>query len=137
MDYAKMAQTALRLIEANGRVVDVVRIQRQPADPAKPWRGPNTPRVEDGSETEDVDKITVLASFVEPSSLVRFGFKSEELDGTRRVEEVALIAAASLGGRDLTDFDEINDGAVAYKIELIRRIAPADVALLYMVGIRR
>lgn len=138
MDFEKLAATTNRLIAANGRLINIIRVQRGTDNPLKPWRGDPTPRLQEDGEDEEVEIVaSVRASFIEPSSLVRFGFKSEELDGTRRVEQVALISAVSLGENDLTYYDEIMDGTIRYKIELIRRIAPADVALLYMVGVRR
>lgn len=138
MDYDRIALVAERLIASNGRLINIVRIQRGPVDPAKPWRGDPTPREDNPGDPDSVVVLAnIRAAFVEPSSLVRFGFKSEEFEGVRRVEQVALIAASSLGGQDLTNYDEIEDGSVNYKIELTRRISPAGIPILYMVGIRR
>ena len=38
-DFVKLAATAQRLVEANGRAVDLFRVNRTPDDPARPWRG--------------------------------------------------------------------------------------------------
>jgi hypothetical protein len=43
-DYVRLAATAKRLVESNGRPVSFVRLQDAPADPDKPWRGAADPR---------------------------------------------------------------------------------------------
>lgn len=79
-NYAKLAATAQRLIEKNGRAVTLSRRGEIVSDNNKPWRGNTVP-----SEFPDVPCIGVL-----------LGLKGvDQPDGTRKMQQNGLIAVKS------------------------------------------
>jgi hypothetical protein len=123
-NYVKLAATAKRLIELNGRTVTLVRKTRAPADAAKPWRGP--------SGTGN----TVVAS---PKAVIYPATEKNE-DGTlvSRGFEKAMVAHDSISpAQDLSDIDSIIDGSVTYKVIKAYRIGPGDVVIHYEFDLKR
>jgi len=123
-NYVKLAATAKRLIELNGRTVTLVRKVRTPADSAKPWRGPSGT----GNTTVASPKAVVYPAVEknEDGQLVSRGF------------EKALIAHDSLSSpQDLTDIDSIVDGGVTYKVIKAHRVGPGDVTIHYEFDLKR
>lgn len=119
VDFVKLAATAKRLIDANGRTVTVRKQGSTPVDPAKPWRGQSTP---------EADSVTGKAVFVSPSDL---GYVVENQDNVKRADQVALFSANDDGGKALETFDTIVDGSVEWKILRTEVLKPADTRLIY------
>ncbi len=124
-NFTKLAATALRLINANGRTVTVVKRGNNPVDSDKPWRG-----------QADFDKTVVSgkAVFVNSSDL---GFTVTDENNVKRSVKVALFAASSDGDSELETFDEIRDGSVKWQITKTEVLAPGDIRLLYMFEVKR
>lgn len=124
-DFTKLATTAKRLIEKNGRSVVVVKRGKQPQDTDQPWRGQtNFPEAE----------VSGLAVFVDSSDL---GYTVMDEENVKRSVKVALFAAANDGSNNLETFDEIRDGDVKWQISKAEVLAPADTRLLYMFEVKR
>lgn len=137
INYAKVAENAKRLLDAHGRDVTLRQVSRTPEDNDKPWRGSATPR----ATAEVVFEHTIKAVFVEPYSLIRYGFTGLTEDEIRRVSVVVISS-----GKDVTDLgfdammvDELVDdqASVIYKVELVRELSPGSVPLMYVWGARR
>lgn len=123
VDFVKLAKTAKRLIEENGRTITV---QKQgPADVTQPWREATTPTL---------TTVTGKAAFVDTGSLGAFWVNA---DNVKRSEKVALFAANNDGGNSLEDFDQIVDGSTTWKIDRTEVLQPADIRLIYMFGVSR
>lgn len=123
-NYVKLAATAKRLIELNGRTVTLVRKTRTAADAAKPWRGPSGT----GNTTVATPKAVIYPAVEknEDGALVSRGF------------EKAMIAHDSLSPKqDLTDIDAIVDGGVTYKVIKAYRIGPGDTTIHYEFDLKR
>lgn len=132
MDYERMAATTQRLIEKNGRRISILRLNRTPTDPSKPWRGGETPR-----DPEAV-KVDVKGTFVEPASLARYGFYERDDELVKRVTQYVLVAGNSVGQeKNFEEFDEVVDGDIHWKITRVRMLKPADRVMLYAIGVRR
>lgn len=130
VDFARLAQTAQRLIEANGRSVMLRKRDRTPADPAEPWRGPDTtPTPPDG------DVQTAIVAFVPPSG-TGFG-RNRIIDGTLAdsFDQIGLLAADSVPGIDIEDFSTVEDGTKAWKIENVKTLRPADQTIIYALSL--
>lgn len=130
VDFTALATTAKTLVDANGRDVTFLKFDRAAADANKPWRGPSDAR---GDADASVD---LKAAFVEPSGAVRLGITSEHGALFRRAQQIMIVPAASTA-EDLTTFQEVVDGGSNWKITDIETLKPADVTLLYFVGVRR
>lgn len=124
VNYVRIAATAKRLIEENGRDVILIKKSRAPADSATPWRGPS------GSGDNVVGTIKALIYPKEERSqdgeLVYKGF------------EVAMLAHDSLAAPvDLTTLDAIKDGGITYKIFKASKLGPGDTVLSYELHMKR
>lgn len=125
-DMAKMAVTAKRLIDLNGRTVTLVKHGNTPADSDKPWRGISSP-VE--------ATVTGKAVFV-PRTLLQTVFSRDE-GGVKMEGEYALFAANDDGGNNLELFNVLQDGGRDWKIKHVELIAPGDTRVLYMIEVER
>lgn len=136
VDFAKSAALAKRLVEANGRTVELLRQNRTAADPSAPWRGPSfaaEPAAGTGGRS-----VEVLACFV-PVGGSGLGRSSID-EGTtvvRSAQQVALVAAPSAAGIDLSDFDVIRDGVDVWKIIAIHELRPAGTSVLWSIEVTR
>lgn len=128
-DFTKLAATAKRLIEANGRSVTVRRLNRTPTDPAQPWRASEDPRA-------GATSVTVKACFVDPTSASRLGFLVQDTELVSRLAQVALVAATSTA-EVLEGFDELTDGGQSYRIDGVDVLKPADVKMIYVLKLAR
>lgn len=122
--HAKFATLAERLIEKNGRTLDLKRQSSTPSDAAKPWRGGQA------TYAEEVDVIGVVVEYDE-----------EEIDGDiiRRGDKRALVAVNSLpevGRPDLTKFHNLFDGTSVYSIVNVSVIEPGAVRIMYDIQLR-
>lgn len=123
-NYVKLAATAKRLIEQNGRTVMLVKKTRTAADTAKPWRGPSGT----GNTTIASPKAVVYPAYEkgDDGTLVSRGF------------EKAMIAHDSLSPKlDLTTIDSIIDGGVTYRVIRANRVGPGDIIIHYEFDLKR
>lgn len=126
-DFAKLAATAKRLIEKNGRPIDLYRRSTTPADPLKPWRG--TELTATGGALQGVRAAVVPAA---GSGFGRTRTNDTTRDSAR--DQVALIAASSIpAGVDLEVFTEIVDGGRSWRIGEVWKLQPADIPLVFVV----
>lgn len=131
VNYTRLAATAKRLIEANGRSVTFRMRDRTAANVAQPWRGPdNIPTPPDG------EVVTAVGVFVpaEGSGLGR----QRVVDGTLldTSEQVCIVAATSLpSGTDLGQFSTVEDTGRAWKIDYVDTLAPGATTLIYVLGV--
>ena len=126
-DFDKLAATAQRLINANGRTVQIVKFGNTPQDSEQPWRGQKG--------TTYLQSVTGKAAFVPKTQLVTTF--AEVTDGVLLEGEYALFAADDDGGYALEDFDAIVDGGKEWSIGKTEIIAPADKRVLYMFEVKR
>lgn len=127
-DFVRLAVTAKRLIEKNGRTLLFYKRERTAANPAQPWRGAT-------AATPDGSGVSILGCVV-PASGSGFG-RQRSVDGTSAdtFEQVALIAANSVpAGADLESFSSVVDtDSRAWKIDGVEKMQPADVPLVFVV----
>lgn len=123
INYVKAAATALRLITANGGAVSLVKLDRVPADSAKPWRA--------GGVTD----TTVVAQ------AVLLSYDETDVDGdiVRRGDRKALVAFTGVGGADILLFDNLIDqNSGKWRIENINLLDPTGAnGILYTLQLRR
>lgn len=125
MDYVKLAATVTRLINKNGRSTVLQKMESEPADPDKPWKGAGTPTV--------ATEVSAKGVFVPPTGDALGGeFISTEL--LSRASEVLLVGP---NVTDLTEFNAVVDNAVRWRIEWCYTLRPADSILLYAFGVKR
>ncbi len=133
VNYTKLADTALRLVQDSGRDMTFRRLNRTPADVAKPWRGATAPRATAGLDTS----VTAKAVVVPPGQSSTLGFLAEDSELVKRSEQILLVALGSTSTVDLSTYDEVLDGATLWKIDLVQILKPGGTVLLFAVGVKR
>lgn len=131
VDYSQLATTAKRLVDANGRSVTFVKMDRTPADASKPWRGAAAPT------SSPAATLAAIGVFVEPSSASRLGISSEESDLVKRSTKIMIVALGSGSSEDLKDYDQVLDEGNYWKITAVEQLKPGDTSLLFFVGVAR
>lgn len=132
VDFVNLANTAQRLIEANGRQVTFRRDDRAPADPGKPYEGP-APTVTPG----DGEELTPIMAFVPPSGAGLGILRMIDPTLREQFDEVGLVAANSLpAGTELERFDSVLDNGRPWRIGRVARLQPGTVPLLFAVGLK-
>lgn len=132
INYAKAQATALRLLTENGRPVTLVKFATDPDDPDRPWLG--------SSESEE---LTVTAVFTDPVSEKDLGSAEIVMEGGHKSgEKIAFIAASeNLDGDgdpiDLTEYDQLIDDGLTYKMVEIHTLSPGPIPLMYEVRLER
>lgn len=138
INYTKAARTALRLLTANGRQVQIVRLSNKAKDPNMPWYG---------SEELPDSTITVTAAFVDPVSekdlgsaemLTNVGNETSVKSGS----QIAFIAAtenldANGNPIDIATYHRMIDGGFTYRMVEIHTLSPGGTKLMYEVRLER
>ena len=128
-DFTKLAATAKRLIDANGRSITLTRQGVTEGDPTKPWRTVSSPVAEE---------VTGAGVFVttEPGKLGAQWFNTDNL---KRGDQVVFFAALNDGGKSLEEFDTVTDSldGTVWKIINAQLLSPATTKLLYQFQVRR
>ncbi len=137
-DFVKLAATAKKLVEENGRLVTLFRKSRTPAVAGEPWRGP------DPATPDPTGGIgPVLVAFV-PATGGGFGKLLFDSDETLRVkiDQVGLLASDSVLAltpprtlEQVEEADTLRDGSKVYKIRSVGHLKPADTSLLLVLGL--
>ena len=137
-NFTKAAATAKRLVEANGRRVELFRSNRTPDDTTKPWRGTSEqPHVSEGGAG-----FPVVMAFV-PASGGGFGKLLRDLAGSLQVtfEQMGLLASDSIPSgytfQDVEQADRVRDGDDIWRIVVREHLRPASKSVLFMVGLAR
>lgn len=127
VDYVRLAATAKRLVEANGRDLSFVRLAETPTDPAEPWRGKTAPR-------EAATVVLGSGVAVPPSSATTLGIHVMDDHFLKRSDQILICVAEE----EIDNFDEvIDEGSTVWKIEGVEKLRPAETTLLYFVGVKR
>ena len=136
-DFVKLAATAKRLIEKNGRAVTLYRRERTPAVSSDPWRG--TP----ASAKPEATLGPVKMAFV-PAGGSGLGKMITDASGqlTKEIDQVGFLAADSVvalspAEPDVKKYDTLVDGSErAYKIQQVGELKPADTTVIYFLGLK-
>jgi hypothetical protein len=125
MDYAAALELAVTLIDANGRSVTFQELSATPVDAAKPWKGAGTPTV--------ASTVVKKAVFLPHTGAISLGKDFIDSDLLKRCEQFALVD----GEDDLSVFHQVLDGSTVWRIAWIKELKPADLTILYAVGVKR
>lgn len=121
MNYDKLQQTALRLISKNGRDITLKKLKVIDNDVV--W----------GGEADKWDSFTQSgkAVFVMNSSKLGKTIISDEL--LAQCQQICILQPMA----SITQFDHITDNSVDWKIKWIHELTPANLNMLYIVGVAR
>lgn len=137
-DFVKLAATAKRLVEKNGREVELFKADRTPADSTKPWRGSAArPTPAKGGR-----RIRAKMAFV-PASGSGFGKLVADSGGSlqQAFDQVGLLASASLptgvASREVEESDHVVDGDDVWKVVTRGHLRPSSTSVLFVLGLAR
>lgn len=131
VDYVRLAATAKRLIDKNGRQISFVKLNETPENSSRPWNGPD----EDGADT----LLALRGVFVPPNTVRQFGLTALG-EGTEFQDLIAFsqqIIITAQGENDLREYTSVIDRSDRWGIIGLQVLRPADVTLLAFVGVRR
>lgn len=146
MDYAKLAQTAKRLIEKNGAPMTFSKLGRTPADAAKPWRGPVAAASDPAEPTDPVEYADVKAVIVpidwskgDPRIGELYGGVTLSPDILARGFATLYVAEQSFpaGHVSLKTLDFVDDGETRWKIVQSIPIKPGATELIYQMVVEQ
>jgi hypothetical protein len=129
-DYTNIANTALRLVEKYGRSMVVLKFVTTPANESKPWEGAEDPR-------EEAEAETINAVSVSTGEAVKLGMHTQDSDMVKRSDQILIVAPGAANQIDLSDFNEVADQGVNWKITMVEKLQPASTILLFYIGIKR
>lgn len=131
VDFTRLAETAKRLIDENGRSIKIIKLNQTPDDNAKPWRG------NDNSRTSPADEIDTKGVFVDIAGLASLGNITVDEELIKRSEMFVILNAIDFGSSQGEDFEEVQDNNISWKIEGVRKLQPADTTVMYYMGLRK
>lgn len=131
VDFTRLAATAKRLVDANGRSITLNKLEADVPDAAKPWRGAAAP-----AATPEAT-ITLSGVAVSPVGAVNLGIAAAEDDFIKRATEIFIAAPGSTPIADLKQFQQLVDGSDTFAINEVRELRPADLTLLYYISVRK
>lgn len=131
-DYTYIADRAKDLIAKFGRPITVIQYDDTIDDPTKPWRGAADLR------STPIAEVVAFGVFVEPIGARALGISTQAGELLKRADAILLVSLGSASsGVDLSLFDEVVDGARRWKIEVVEKLQPGDLTLLYFLGVKR
>lgn len=121
VDFASLAATALRLIEANGRAISIRKVTTAaPPDPAKPW-------IPGAEGTADTAAIGVFFD-TERSAITNETIPADQ--------SVLLVAASGLGVTPIGK-DRVVDGSDVWEVVKVNTLKPGATVLLYELMVKK
>ncbi len=138
VDFARNAATAKRMIEARGRVVRIVKLNRDPDDSTKPWRGTaGRPEPQDGGVSFRIKMVFVPVGSGGLGKLIGDAAPSVDVD----FSQAGLIATDSIpspyGEGDIEKADLVIDGDDEWKIVTRGHLKPGDTSILFALGLTK
>lgn len=125
-DHTEFLDLARELIADEGRSVTFQKFDGTAADATAPWNGPGAPTV--------ADSETTIAVFLPDGA--GFGKMIEDNELFKSSEQMVLVAPP-VSGKILGDFHAVLDGGVRWKINVTKELKPADLTVLYAMGVSR
>jgi hypothetical protein len=134
--FDRQAATAKRLIDRNGRAVELVKRNTDPGDPARPWAG-NAGSVD---ELQGGARLPATVAFV-PVGGSGLGhlFPKRAGDSVGQQRLVGLVASSSFpDGTKLEEFDVlVDDDGRVWGIQTTEELNPAAPSILYALALTR
>jgi hypothetical protein len=121
-DYSEFVALAVEMVNEFGRDVQLVKLDDQPADPARPQ----------GRKGDDHVVRSAPAVFVAPSLLAR-----HKIQLRAECIAAALVAAAAVPNDKLELFNRLLDGDDQWALEQVEHIGPGSDRILYILGLVR
>jgi len=130
MDYAARLSKVKEKIRAKGRQITLSSLDPDSADANKPWLPTNNPR-----NQWKTDYVSVYAVNVPISSAGSLGMRSEAIELYGEAKSVYIVEPGDINPEGLDQYQLVTDGGQEFKITFIEKLKPADLTLLYYIGV--
>jgi len=130
MDYAAKLAKVKEKIRAKGRQITLSSLDSDSATPSKPWLGATNPR-----DPLNTDSTTIYAVNVPMSSASSLGIRTEAVELYKNTESVFIAEPGEDTPEDFDQYQLVTDGSQEFKITFIEKLKPADLTLLYYIGV--
>jgi len=130
MDYAAKLAKVKEKIRAKGRQIALSNLDPDSATPSKPWLGATNPR-----DPLNTDSTIIYAVNVPMSAASSLGIRSEAVDLYKDTQSVFIAEPGEDTPEDFDQYQVITDGSQEFKITFIEKLKPADLTLLYYIGV--
>lgn len=131
-DHSKFLALARKLINKDGREVQFLKIQPASADPDRPWKGP----ARTAGDPPPPSHIAVAMAVFLPDG-AGFGKMIEDNDLFKTSDQMLLVAPHDDPSVNLAEYQLVEDGGVRWKINVIKELKPADLTVLFAMGVSR
>lgn len=131
MDYAAKLAKVKERIRAKGRQITLSSLDPDSATPSKPWLGATDPR-----DPLNTDSTTIYAVNVPMSSASSLGIRAEAVELYKDTQSVFIAEPGEDTPEDFDQYQIVTDGSQEFKITFIEKLKPADLTLLYYIGVR-
>lgn len=131
MDYAAKLAKVKERIRAKGRQIKLSSLDPDSATPSKPWLGATDPR-----DPLNTDSTTIYAVNVPMSSASSLGIRAESVELYKDTQSVFIAEPGEDTPEDFDQYQIVIDGSQEFKITFIEKLKPADLTLLYYIGVR-
>lgn len=129
IDYSAILNIVNSELPNYGMTIKLISTSGVNVDASKPWK------TDEAGVEVNLEYETVGIS-VPVSSVSEMGFKSTTIDLLKTSERVFIVAPGA-SGQNLETYNFLEASGIRSKIEVIDKLQPTDVALLYVVGVSR
>jgi hypothetical protein len=126
-DHSKFLALSRKLISREGRSVTFAKFGSEPSDPERPWKGA-------GSPPPFENEVDCIAVFLPDGA--GFGKMIEDNELFKASEQMLLVAPP-VTGEDLSLYPVLVDGDVRWKVNVVKELKPADLTVLFAMGVSR
>lgn len=129
MDYNLILAQVNSAINDFGMALTFIKTDGVNVDSDKPWKS-------DLAGTDEASEYEAVGINVSVSSVSEMGFKSTTMDLLKKSERVFLVAPGT-NGESLETYNFLLANGITAKIDVIDKLKPTNVTLLYVVGVAR
>lgn len=128
-DHTEFLELARELLSEEGRQVTFAKLDATATDPTKPWKGPGAPTL--------TGSIQAYAVFL-PRLVSGGGFgKTIFTDELFKSSEQLLLVAPPVSGENLNGYSIVVDDGVRWTINVTEELKPANLTVLFAMGVSR
>jgi hypothetical protein len=130
-DYAPTLATAKRLVRQFGRQVTLRKLDNTSSNPSKPWLGATNPAT-------TATLASVYAVAVPPIPGSELGFSAIPDDLLKSIEQMFIVEVGETTPEALDTYTTLFDSdSKEYRIIYVEKLKPANLTLLYFIGVAR
>jgi hypothetical protein len=128
-DYSGFVNVADSLIDRFGRTVTIIKVSRDAANTAKPWRGPTSTSVDDSFDA----KMVIPSEIEADADRVGAPFRRPPMKQGGPVQ--AFLAAKNITDKDVKTYNYVSDGDRLRTIVSVDEVRPGPTSIMFTITI--